>query len=62
MSTEEIVKYYKDKWGPIEDKYESVSAKAFELIGTTTMWLLMVLQWTRILIRLSTIFISFILP
>lgn len=34
MSTEEIVKYYKDKWGPIKDKYESVSATTFELGGT----------------------------
>ncbi len=33
MGTQEIVKYYKDKWGPIKDKYESVSATEFELGG-----------------------------
>lgn len=33
MGTEEIVKYYKDKWGPIKDKYESVSTTTFELGG-----------------------------
>lgn len=33
MGTEEIIKYYKDKWGPIKDKYESVSATTFELGG-----------------------------
>jgi len=34
MGTEEIVKYYEGKWGSIKDKYESVSATAFELGGT----------------------------
>lgn len=34
MGIEEIVKYYKDNWGPMEGKYESVSATEFELVGT----------------------------
>jgi len=34
MSTEEIVKYYKSKWSPINVEYETVSSKTFEFAGT----------------------------
>lgn len=34
MGIKEIAKYYKDKWGPIKDKHESISARTFEFGGT----------------------------